>query len=462
MSRDLPRSALKRYELAERQGLRLAIFCRTMIALSGLIYLVTVYNSTDYTLRIWTIVALFAYAATGFTHLAIVGTRYDRWWLKYAVSAFDMIGICALFAIIPVSRSSDIPQIIAFRAYGIYYLFPILALSVLSLSWRLVVWTGAVAVVAWWSAFLWVISNMDQTLSWSDIPVNATTADYENLFLSINFVGTGNRVEESGFLLAGAFILALVVFRARTVFLAQIKAEAQERKERQARHKVTAVLGRFVPEEITNQLIADSGTLAPKEGHGTLLVLDIQDFTGFARDKSPTVVIEALDGFLARCCEVIAENSGVVITFTGDGLLASFNTPLKVDDPEAAAYDAAVALVAAADSLNFTVRIGVASGPVASGSIGSSDRMAFTVYGTTVNRAARLETLCKSLNQTILIDRPTREKLTGARSATPQGDHGLRGLDEPVSVFAVTPEQGEWDGRIPSSFNQTLDSRTTT
>lgn len=439
MPHALPDSAPERFELAERQGLRLAIFCRTTIAAAAVLYLVTAYSNTDYTLRIWTIIALFVYAATGITHLTIVGTRYDRWWLKYAVYALDVIGICTLFAVIPVSRSSDIPQIIAFRAYGIYYLFPILVLSALSLSWRLVLWTGVVAVAAWWGAFLWVIYDMEQTLSWSDIPVNATRADYENMFLSINFIGRGNRAEETGFLFAAALILALVVYRARSVFFAQINAEAQERKERQARQKVTEVLGRFVPEEITNQLIADSGTLVPKESYGTLLVLDIKDFTGFARDKTPTVVIEALDTFLAACSEVIAAKSGVVITFTGDGLLASFNTPLKIDHPETAAVDAAKALLDAAASLGFAIRIGVASGPVASGSIGSRDRMAFTVYGSTVNRAARLETLCKDLGQTILIDQSTREKLPHSDLAPALGQHFLRGLEEPVSVFAVNP-----------------------
>jgi len=430
-------SPATRYEIAERKGLRLAIFCRTAIAAGVLAYLFSVIATTDYILRIWSLVALSIIVVTGILHLSVIGTRFDRWWLKFAIYALDVMIVCALFVIIPVSRSDEVPQIIAFRAYGIYYLFPFIVLSALSLSWRLVLWTGFVAVTCWWIAFLSVVAGMENTLSWSDIPANARLEDYQNTFLSIDFIGTGNRVEETGFLFAAALILALVVYRARAVFFAQIAAEAREREEREARQEVTQTLGRFVPETVANQIIADKGAMAPRETQGTILIFDIENFTGFAKDKSPTIVIETLNTFLADCTDIIAGHSGVVITFTGDGLLASFNTPLAIENPVQAAMNAAQDLLKTAQGSEFTIRIGLASGTIASGSIGSKRRMAFTVYGTTVNRAARLEALCKTLQRSLIMDHETRQSLPTECEAEELGQQTLRGMAEPETVYGL-------------------------
>ena len=121
----------------------------------------------------------------------MIGTPFDRWWLKYVIYGFDILGICALFVIVPISRGDAIPQIVAFRAYGIYYLFPMVALACLSLSWRLVVWSGVMVVIGWWTAFATIVGDMDRQLSWGDMPVNASLEDYEAIFLSLDFVGTG-------------------------------------------------------------------------------------------------------------------------------------------------------------------------------------------------------------------------------------------------------------------------------
>ena len=95
----------------------------------------------------WALVALFAFTAFGIFAYVAIGTPQDRWWLKYALYGADVLGVCALFAVMPVSRGQDIPQIVAFRAFGIYYLFPLIAMACLSLSWRLVAFSGVMAAV---------------------------------------------------------------------------------------------------------------------------------------------------------------------------------------------------------------------------------------------------------------------------------------------------------------------------
>ena len=184
--------ALRRLKQTEENGLRLAITCRTAVIVAALIWYAGATFATDSEPRIVGLAVLLLYATLGIAHLAVIGTRFDRWWLKYAIYTVDTLGICAFFALIPISRTGDVPQIIAFRAYGIYYLFPIVTLATLSLSWRLVIWAGAVAVAGWWLAFFWIIDGMENVYSWGDLPPNANRSDYETVFLSIDFIGRGN------------------------------------------------------------------------------------------------------------------------------------------------------------------------------------------------------------------------------------------------------------------------------
>ncbi|MET1411896.1 adenylate/guanylate cyclase domain-containing protein [Roseibium sp. HPY-6] len=413
---------------AERQGLRLAIICRTVAVGAAFLWVGGTWAFSGFYPNPWIFVGLGAFTAIGIVHASVIGTRFDRWWMKYAIYLVDATGICMTFAFFPISSSGDVPQILAFRAYGIYYLFPLVAMATLSLSPRLVLWTGTAVVVGWWAAFLIVVSGMERTLSWGDLTPGAGFDAYVGVFLSPDFVGRGNRVEETGFLFIATAILALAVVRARRVFRAQVKAQAE-------RERVAATLGRYVPEAIAKRLIDDPSALAPQERHAAILVMDIAGFTAYSTSRSPTEVIEQLNGFLAGCADVIARHDGVVIQFTGDGLMASFGTPIDSTAPEQAAIAASRGLLSVAERTDFSIRIGLAAGTVASGSIGSSNRQAFTVYGDTVNRAARLEAHGKVLGKAVLLDEAVAAH-TGWDTERFSAQE-LRGITGKVEVFAL-------------------------
>jgi adenylate cyclase len=423
---------------AERTGLRLALICRTLALAAGAAWYFGAYTLSDRTPNPGTIIALTALILVGAAYIAIIGTRLDQPWMKYLIYTADILGICAGFVLIPVSHGEDVPQIIAFRSYGIYFLFPLVAMAALSLSWGLVLWCGLVGVAGWWAAFFKIIEPMERTLTWGDLPDGPTRADYETIFLSIDFIGIGNRVEESGTLLITACILALAVYRARTVFFAQVSAEAARESERAARERITQRLGRFVPEAIAQRLIADDSALAPQRRLGAVLVADVANFTAFSAAQPPETVIATLNSLLASCADVVADAGGVVISFTGDGLLATFNTPIEMTAPETAALQAALDIHAIALKAGFSMRVGLAAGPIAAGSVGSAKRQAFTVYGDTVNRAARLEQLGKELGETLLIDRGIASALPFGAKLHELGAHQLRGLEAPVEVWTLT------------------------
>ncbi|WP_227268523.1 adenylate/guanylate cyclase domain-containing protein [Roseobacter weihaiensis] len=422
---------------AEQNGLRLAIACRTLVVGAAFIwYVAAPFLFSDFEPRLAVIFILLAFTAVGVAHLKIIGTGLDRWWMKYAVYALDTLAICATFVLIPISRAEDVPQIIAFRAYGIYYLFPILAVSCLSLSWRLVIWVGCMCVFGWWAAFLWVSAQMDRTLSWADIPAQATRQDYESIFLSIDFIGRGNRIEESAMLLFAALGLAVAVYRARGVFFAQVASELDWRRERAAREHISDLLGKYVPEEIAQKLIADAAPLKPQRSIGAALVMDIAGFTRYSARHDPEHVIGALNAFLADATQAVSGAGGIVITYLGDGFLVTFNAPVKIDDPSQAALRAASFLRQTARTHRFEIRIGIATGELVTGIIGNDARQSFTVYGDAVNLASRLEGLCKQAGVDVLTDEATYNAVRGTMSLRRIGAFDIRGFSAQTSVFA--------------------------
>lgn len=423
-------SGPERLVAAEQSGLRVAVACRTAVVLAALLWFLSWNIATERIPNFAALGALFGLTAMGVAHYLVIGGRWDRPWMKYLIYGADIAALGAAFAFIPLLRTGDVPQILAFRAYGVQYFFAPLALACLSLSPRLVIFTGFAAAASWWAAFLSAASEIENPVSWSDLDRDAMPEDYIAIVMSPDFIGRGNRIEETAVLLAAAAILAVAVWRARRVFLKQVEAE-------EARAQAALVLGRYVPESVAARLMADGDALRPQVREGVVLVADVDSFTAFAAGKPPEAVIGRLNDFLAAAADEVDSEGGVVLSFTGDGLLAAWGAPLPAEDGPACALRAAAAVQRRGAEVGFTVRIGLAAGPIAAGSVGSAARRAFTIYGDTVNRAARLEALGKTLGETLTMD----ERMAEAAAARPLGRHALRGFAEPVAVFAAYPTE---------------------
>lgn len=433
--------AFARLIRAEQSGLRIALACRSAVTGAAFTwYVFAAFFFPEITPRLLTIFVLLGFTALGVAHLAVIGTVYDRRWIKFAIYGLDALAICAAFALVPISRADDISQIIAFRAYGIYFLFPLLAMACLSLSWQLVLWTGGMIILGWWAAFLWVVEQMDSFLSWSDMPASATQADYENVFLSVDFIGRGNRIEETGMVFFATLALAAAVYRARSVFFAQVAADLERQREKTLRERVSDLLGKHVPETIAERLIKDDEPLRPHRSRGTALVMDIAGFTSFSAKNEPEHVVSALDGVLSDATHVLSGRGGVVLSYLGDGLLATFNAPAALDHPEVSALRAAGDLVAIAGEHGFEVRVGIATGDLVTGIIGNETRQSFTVYGNAVNLASRFEGLGKELDAAIVLDHATYCATRGAFDLTRLGEFEVRGLEGTVVAYTLIPD----------------------
>ena len=146
----------------------------------------------------------------------------------------------------------------------------------------------------------------------------------------------------------------------------------------------------------------------------------------------------------------IREHGGVVNTFIGDGLFASFNMPLACEGHAVAAVRAALDIQRAVGSRTFgdqgvalATRIGISTGPVIGGVIGAGQRMSFTLLGDTVNLAARLEELNKQYGTRILVSQSTRDACGEHFVFDSLGSVTVRGRSDAVAIFSVDPNRQE-------------------
>ena len=423
---------------AEQAGLRIAIKGRLVaLVLLGAFLVVSRLASPEHALELGLGVA--GFAALGLIHFVLIGSRYDRAWLKYAFITLDIAVLSLLMATQPIFDTVDVPQVMSFRnsVFPFYFLF--LGVAAFSFSPGLVLWSGIMGVAGWLGAFAWAVRDMPVRLDWADIGTAPTTEHFLSVFLSPNFVATGSRIQESMAYLVVAVLIAAVMWRARRTVRRQLELDEEQRT-------LTDIFGRYVPKTIADALISDRGLLEPVEGTATVLFIDVAGFTKMTEASGPRRVVGVLNAFFDQATETITRYDGVVTQFIGDAIMATFNLP--AEDPE----HAAKAVCAALDIVDLTanqtfdgerlaIRAGIATGPVIAGSVGGGGRQSYSLYGEPVNLSARLEALNKEHGTQILIDAATVERLPGV-PVQEIGRVAVRGFSEPAAVFTPTAETG--------------------
>ena len=218
------------------------------------------------------------------------------------------------------------------------------------------------------------------------------------------------------------------------------------------RERIRETFGRYVDESVAATILEreGDGVLAGEQREATILFTDIEGFTTIAEALAPDQLIDALNQYLETVLEPIGRHGGVVNSFTGDGLFASFNLPLPCEDHAGAAVRAAIDIQRAVGSrvfgdlgVSFATRIGINTGTVIGGSVGAGRRVAFTLLGDTVNLAARLEQLNKELGTRILVSGSTHRACGEAFVFTPHGDAAVRGRSDVSALFSIDPNAQE-------------------
>jgi class 3 adenylate cyclase len=208
------------------------------------------------------------------------------------------------------------------------------------------------------------------------------------------------------------------------------------------RNLIRDTLGQFVPEQVAHELLAGGGRLEPVEAKATVLVCDIEGFAAHTDELGARRTIEFLNAYFEVVVAIVERYQGVVTQFQGDAILAVFNVPIPAADHGANALRAALEIVHAADSQAFAGvrarnRVGLSTGRVVAGAVGSAGRLSYTVHGNAVNLAARLEQMNKEYGTRILLSDKTAERCPGF-ALRKVADAQIRGYGEPVALY--TPE----------------------
>jgi adenylate cyclase len=212
---------------------------------------------------------------------------------------------------------------------------------------------------------------------------------------------------------------------------------------------VSRLFGRYVSKDVYAQLIAhpETAELGGTRRDMSVLFSDIRGFTSVTERGNPEEIVSQLNEYFSKMVEVVFRHGGTVDKFVGDMVMALFGAP--VDDPDHAehAVRTAVDMVGELAVLNgrwagegkaqLDIGIGVNSGDMIAGNIGSSSIMSYTVIGDNVNLGSRLESLNKEYRTRIIISDATRTRLTGAFDTRSLGDVVVKGKTKPVAIFEV-------------------------
>ena len=414
---------------AEQTGLKLAIKGRLIALLLVGLWMVATRGAE----RAPDIVAaLLALAALGIFHFLVIGSPWDRKWVKYVFLSIDVLLLSAAVALLSPEPAVALPQIFMFRFDVFYYYYIVLGIAAFSFSPGLVLWTGALGASGWLAAFAWVRSGMAAPLEWNDALRDGTREQFLGVFLSEDFVATGSRFHEAIIYLVVAILIAVVVYRARQTIRRQLEAERDAAT-------ISQIFGRFVPEAVARSMIEDKGALDPVERQATVLFIDIAGFTNLTESKGPRATLDILNAYFDAATEIISRHDGVVTQFQGDAILAVFNVPVENDAHAQCAFDAAIEILARVRERTFAgeqlaVRMGLNSGPLIAGNVGGGGRRSYTVHGDTVNLAARLEALNKQHGTSILVSQSTAALLP-EDSLERIGEAAVRGVSTPVGIY---------------------------
>ncbi|MSO64480.1 MAG: adenylate/guanylate cyclase domain-containing protein [Alphaproteobacteria bacterium] len=211
------------------------------------------------------------------------------------------------------------------------------------------------------------------------------------------------------------------------------------------RQRIRATFGKYVSESVASQLLKQTGggRLAGETREATLMFTDIEGFTTLSEHLPPATRIAILNQYLEAVIEPIQQQGGVINSFIGDGLFASFNMPLANERHAASAIRAAAAIQGAlaervfAGNVRLTTRIGINSGTVIGGTIGAGERLTYTLLGDAVNTASRLQELNKSYGTRILITGATRRLASDGFRVRPIGEVTIRGRNDPLLIHAI-------------------------
>ncbi len=409
----------------ERSEVLISIIQLVIVSIFGLLYAIapkTFSQDADFAPVPWVLSLYLVFSLIRF-YLAVNRRLPD--WMLYLSSVVDIALLMGL--IWSFHLQYEQPPSFYLKAPTLLYLFIFIAIRALHFDPRFVISTGVSAALGWVLMVVYVMfSNPEDSM---------VTRNYVE-YMTSNSVLIGAEFDKVVSILMVTGVLALALHRARNLLVESVIEGSAARD-----------LSRFVPEEVAQKVIqSEEGAITGKGevSECTILFTDIEGFTAISETMTPEQLIEALNHYFSLIAEPIARYGGVISQFQGDAVLATFNVPKPDPDHASNALRAAREIQSVLDGVTFgpgiafNTRVGINTGPVVGGLVGSGDRVGYTVHGDNVNLTARLEQLNKDYGTRIIVADSTLAQVPqGLFEFRELGEVSVRGLNRPVRIYTL-------------------------
>ncbi|WP_299683915.1 adenylate/guanylate cyclase domain-containing protein [uncultured Tateyamaria sp.] len=416
----------------KREGMDLAVKARIGALSATAVLLVFLNPNWDV---LWYHALLLALVFVGLAQRRVGRVGQSR--AELALLFADLVLMTAALLIPNPFSTEAIPTAMIFRFEVFQYFTIILAAGVLTYSWRTIIaignWTAALWLLG--AACVWLFGRTYPELGVAMQSVFPGNPDLAHLF-DPNSVNWDLRIQEVIVFFIVAAILAVAVRRYQMLVLDSAEM-ARERTN----------LARYFSPSMVDELSTKDEPLGQIRSHdAAVLFVDIVGFTTYSDGRSAQEVIATLRAFHARMESEVFAHGGTLDKYLGDGLMATFGTPLPLPGDAKRALACVRAMADRMEALNterradglpeIDARFGLHFGTVVLGDIGAN-RLEFAVLGDTVNVASRLEAMTRALDVRAVVSDAVINAAgdnTGLRRAA---DQPVRGVADPVSVWVL-------------------------
>ncbi|WP_167882845.1 adenylate/guanylate cyclase domain-containing protein [Leptospira yasudae] len=426
--KSMPDSVLDVLKTEERNGIIITNYFRYLIALFFLVQILVNVGSGDSEANL---IAFSIYLVLTLAHTIIIRVCPDS-----IVSIFNYVTLFAEYLLILgvllfyTFTTQNVNLGFALKnTINLFFLFPIIY-SLLQFRIRFV-FTGLFLFYAIYFSILWIAISTNQLTFTNDWGRYISGPD-----VLLEDVVAG----KPGLYFCFAVMISMGIFRTVSMVRRIGIAEGQKTE-----------LSRYFSPKIVNEMMENPETL--QSGNRqivSILFLDIRNFTAMSENMDPKELGELLSEFRKIMMECVFENNGTLDKYIGDAVMATFGTPHPSPSAEVDARNAVGCGVIMQKRLAewnlfrksqgktpIAIGIGIHTGEVFAGNIGSDLHREYSVIGDAVNTASRIESLCKVLKKSFLISKDTMDLLGGKYTLTRMPRVKVKGKEEPLQVYEV-------------------------
>jgi len=277
---------------------------------------------------------------------------------------------------------------------------------------------------------------------------------FGTIFIATAYIG----VVSAGFLYGNLIFpivrpLLMIIFAAIAIVIFRFIMEERER------HFIHSTFGRYLSNEVVDELLNSPQGLemSGESRQVTFLVSDLRGFTAISDRLSPNDIIQILNHYFERMVEIIARYRGTVDEIQGDGILVFFGAPLSAGDDPERAVACAIEMQCAMSEINrvqqqknlprISMGIGINTGEVVVGNIGSEKRTKYGAVGAPINTTYRIES--NTVGGQVLISHATYEKICTELNVRETFQVQFKGIGQPVTLYDVAGIQGKYPVFLP-------------